>query len=75
MTTVHATALLTPFVFCHFSYHFLTWNTLLLCEKGGMPPDMLKELMSNPELMELLQSVKMQDAMKLMMTGGQEVGT
>mmetsp|Transcript_12954 Transcript_12954/g.18936 ORF Transcript_12954/g.18936 Transcript_12954/m.18936 type:complete len:238 (-) Transcript_12954:377-1090(-) len=39
---------------------------------GGMPPDMLKELMSNPELMELLQSVKMQDAMKLMMTGGQE---
>uniref|UniRef100_A0A7S2A2U0 STI1 domain-containing protein n=1 Tax=Trieres chinensis TaxID=1514140 RepID=A0A7S2A2U0_TRICV len=39
---------------------------------GGMPPDMLKKLMSNPELMGLLQSPKMQEGMKLMMTEGQE---
>ena len=39
---------------------------------GGMPPDMLKSLMSNPELVELLQSEKMQGVMKLMMTEGQE---
>ena len=39
---------------------------------GGMPPDMLKSLMSNPELVELLQSEKMQSVMKLMMTEGQE---
>ena len=39
---------------------------------GGMPPDMLKSLMSNPELVELLQSEKMQNVMKLMMTEGQE---
>ena len=39
---------------------------------GGMPPDMLKSLMANPELVELLQSEKMQSVMKLMMTGGQE---
>lgn len=38
---------------------------------GGLPPDMLKKLMSNPELVSLLQSPKMQEAMKLMMTGGQ----
>mmetsp|Transcript_25115 Transcript_25115/g.58058 ORF Transcript_25115/g.58058 Transcript_25115/m.58058 type:complete len:205 (-) Transcript_25115:191-805(-) len=38
---------------------------------GGMPPDMLQELMSNPEIMALLQSPKMQDVMKIMMTGGQ----
>mmetsp|Transcript_39082 Transcript_39082/g.72198 ORF Transcript_39082/g.72198 Transcript_39082/m.72198 type:complete len:215 (-) Transcript_39082:199-843(-) len=38
---------------------------------GGMPPDMLQKLMANPELMALLQSPKMQEAMKLMMTGGQ----
>ena len=37
---------------------------------GGMPPDMLKSLMSNPELVELLQSEKMQSVMKLMMTEG-----
>lgn len=39
---------------------------------GGMPPDMLKSLMANPDLVELLQSEKMQSVMKLMMTGGQE---
>lgn len=39
---------------------------------GGMSPDMLKAMVSNPELMALLQSPKMQDAMKLMMTGGQD---
>jgi len=39
---------------------------------GGMTPDLLKELMANPELMILLQNPKMQDAMKLMMTGGQD---
>lgn len=38
---------------------------------GGMPPDMLKSLMGNPELVELLQSEKMQSVMKLMMTEGQ----
>jgi len=38
---------------------------------GGFPPEMLKKLTSNPELMSLLQNPKMQDAMKLMMTGGQ----
>jgi len=39
---------------------------------GGISPDILKELMANPELMALLQNPKMQDAMKLMMTGGQD---
>jgi hypothetical protein len=39
---------------------------------GGMSPEMLKRLMGNPEIMALLQSPKMQDAMKLMMTGGRE---
>lgn len=33
---------------------------------------MLKQLMSNPELMELMNDPKMQNVMKLMMTGGQE---
>lgn len=39
---------------------------------GGMPPDMLKSLVSNPELMELMQNPKMQEVMKMMMSGGQE---
>jgi len=39
---------------------------------GGMTPDELQKLMSNPEIMTLLQSTKMQEAMKLMMTGGRE---
>jgi len=38
---------------------------------GGMPPDVLKELISNPEVMSLMQNPKMQDAMKIMMSGGQ----
>lgn len=39
---------------------------------GGMNPEMLKKLMGNSEIMALLQSPKMQEAMKLMMTGGRE---
>jgi hypothetical protein len=36
-----------------------------------MSPEMLKRLLvGNPEIMALLQSPKMQEAMKLMMTGG-----
>ena len=37
---------------------------------GGMSPDMLKKLTGNPEVMILLQSTKMQEAMTLMMAGG-----
>ena len=36
-----------------------------------MPPDMLKQLMANPELMKLMTNPKMQEVMKTMMTGGQ----
>lgn len=39
---------------------------------GGMPPDMLKSMMADPELVAMLRSPKMQDVMKLMMTEGQE---
>ncbi|CAJ1952502.1 unnamed protein product [Cylindrotheca closterium] len=39
---------------------------------GGMNPDMFKELMSNPDVMALLQNSKMQEAMKIMMTEGQD---
>lgn len=39
---------------------------------GGMTPDMFKKLTSNPEVMAMLQSTKVQEAMKLMMTGGKE---
>lgn len=39
---------------------------------GGMSPATLKKLMANPEIMTLLQSTKMQDAMKLMMTAGRQ---
>jgi len=39
---------------------------------GGMHPDVFKKLVSNPELMVLLQNSKMQDVMKMMMTGGQQ---
>lgn len=39
---------------------------------GGMPPDMLQKLVSNPELMALMRNPKMQDVMKLMMTDGSE---
>eukprot|EP00985_Skeletonema_marinoi_P028049 scaffold23853_cov154-Skeletonema_marinoi.AAC.3 len=37
-----------------------------------MPPDMLKTMMSDPELVSMLRSPKMQDVMKLLMTDGQE---
>ena len=39
---------------------------------GGMPPEMLKQLVSDPELMVLLQNPKMQDVMKIIMSDGQE---
>merc|ERR1740121_765597 len=39
---------------------------------GGMSPDKLKNLLSNPELVAMLQSTKMQEVMKLSMTGGQD---
>lgn len=39
---------------------------------GGLSPDQFKELVENPEIISLLQSTKMQEAMKMMMTGGQE---
>lgn len=39
---------------------------------GGMSPEMLKDLLGNPELVVLLQNVKMQEVMKLTMSGGQE---
>ena len=39
---------------------------------GGLTPDMFKKLTGNPEIMELLQSTKMQEAMTLMMSGGRE---
>jgi hypothetical protein len=37
---------------------------------GGLTPDQFKQLAANEEVMELLQSAKMQEAMKLMMTDG-----
>lgn len=39
---------------------------------GGMDPDTFKKLIGNPEVMALLQSPKLQEAMQLMMTCGQE---
>jgi hypothetical protein len=39
---------------------------------GGLTPDRYRKLTSNPEIMTLLQSTKMQEAMSLMMTGGQD---
>jgi hypothetical protein len=39
---------------------------------GGMPPDMLKSMMADPEIVAMLRSPKMQDVMKLLMTEGQE---
>lgn len=39
---------------------------------GGMTPETFKKLTSSPEVMTLLQSTKVQEAMKLMMTGGRE---
>jgi len=37
---------------------------------GGLSPGQFKALIGNPEVMAMLSSPKMQDAMKLMMTGG-----
>jgi hypothetical protein len=39
---------------------------------GGMTPDTFKKLSSNPEVMQLLSSTKMQEAMALMMTAGRD---
>lgn len=39
---------------------------------GGMTPEMLQSLMSNPELMAALRNPKMQDVMKKVMEGGPE---
>ena len=39
---------------------------------GGLTPDQFKKLAGNPEIMSLLQSTKMQEAMKVMMTSGRE---
>lgn len=38
---------------------------------GGLKPDVFKKLISNPEILASLSSTKLQDAMKLMMTGNQ----
>ena len=45
---------------------------LQLWDMDWMPPDMLKTMMSDPELVSMLRSPKMQDVMKLLMTDGQE---
>jgi len=39
---------------------------------GGLSPDQFQKLATNPEIMTLLQSTKMQEAMSLMMTGGRD---
>lgn len=39
---------------------------------GGLTPEMFQKLTGNPELMAMLQSTKMQEAMRLMMTGGRD---
>ena len=39
---------------------------------GGLTPDQFKKMAESPELMTLLKSTKMQEAMALMMTGGRE---
>jgi len=39
---------------------------------GGMSPEMVQTLMSNPELMTLLKDPKMQECMKIIMTEGQD---
>lgn len=39
---------------------------------GGMKPETLKKMIGNPEIMAMLQNVKMQEAMKLMMAGGEK---
>ena len=37
---------------------------------GGLTPEQFQKLSSNPEIMALLQNTKIQEAMKMMMTGG-----
>ncbi|CAN0271834.1 unnamed protein product [Pylaiella littoralis] len=39
---------------------------------GGMTPEMLSKLVSNPELMVLMQNPKLQEVMKKVMAGGPE---
>ena len=39
---------------------------------GGMEPEIFKSLTANPDVMALLQNPKMQEAIKIMMTEGQE---
>lgn len=39
---------------------------------GGMKPETLKKMMGNPEVMSMLQNIKVQEAMKLIMSGRQE---
>ena len=39
---------------------------------GGMPPDILKAMMGDAELVNMLRSPKMQEIMKLLMSEGQE---
>jgi hypothetical protein len=39
---------------------------------GGMPPDMLTEMLGKPEVVDMLRNPKMQEVMKLVMTGGQK---
>ena len=39
---------------------------------GGLSPEQFKGLVENPEIMTILQSSKMQEAMKLVMTGDQQ---
>ena len=39
---------------------------------GGMPPEMLKSMMSDPDLVNMLRSPKMQEIMKVVMTEGQQ---
>ena len=39
---------------------------------GGMPPDMLQEMLSDPQVVAMLRNPKMQEVMKLTMTGGQD---
>ena len=39
---------------------------------GGMPPDMLTEMLADPEVVAMLRNPKMQEVMKLVMEGGQD---
>mmetsp|Transcript_21365 Transcript_21365/g.50201 ORF Transcript_21365/g.50201 Transcript_21365/m.50201 type:complete len:202 (-) Transcript_21365:1080-1685(-) len=39
---------------------------------GGMPPEMLKSMMNDPDLVNMLRSPKMQEIMKIVMSEGQQ---